>query len=57
MYYFYPTWLDGGDIHNWGYGQEGPGVFGHYLYQGQQVRVYLVWSPTVGANFRIGFTD
>lgn len=56
-YYFYPTQLNSGYVHDWSHGQEGPGASPHYLYQGQQVRIYLVWSPTPGSNFRIGLTD
>lgn len=56
MYFFYPTYLARDDVHNWGFGQEGPGVFGQYMYQGQEVRIYLVWTP-YQSNFRIGFTE
>jgi len=57
FYYFYPTWLDSGNVHNWGYGEEGEESMPHSLAEDQRVRVYLVWSPTSGANFTIGFTD
>ena len=49
------TWIDEGQEHNWGHGEEGGD--GHSMAEDDYFDVYLDWSPTEGVCFKIGLFD